>query len=287
MSMTRPERTLFLLVTCSRDTARRDMAVTVTRNVVDRLSSLGLTDRLVVFDNASLYQEHLDSLPKGTRVCRSAENLGYWSAIKWMLDNVDSIADFSYDFLYIIESDLVHFDFSALGKCELFLDAELTASAVRTQEFSVKQRWRFDKRLSFLPFHVERSQVSLRNAVNNEKATFKAVKKFPGLYLSNLHPKLPALHRLGLLHEVFERLAAKDGFSEGDYFVEAMKIKPMIGVLDGGLYHSLTTWSDRGTVISGSYASAEQIANVGYHPTRICRIRGVETAQVDTCINGN
>ena len=129
MSMTRPERTLFLLVTCSRDPTRRDMAVTVTRNVADCLSTLGLNDRLVTFDNASLYQDHLNMLPKGARICRSAENLGYWSAIKWALDNLSGLADFSCDFLYIIESDLVHSNFSALGKCELFLDAEQAASS--------------------------------------------------------------------------------------------------------------------------------------------------------------
>ena len=281
MTVIRPERTLFLLVTCSRDTTRRDMAMTVTQNVVDRLSVLGLTDRLVIFDNASTYKDHLALLPAGVRICCSEVNLGYWSAIKWVLDHICELATFSCDYIYIIESDLIHSDLSPLAKCERFLDEELNASSVRTQEFSVKQRWRFDKRLWFLPFHVERSHVSLRNAVTNKIATFKAAKGFSGLYLSNLHPKLPALQRVSLLTKVFERLAAKDGFSESDYFAEAMKIKPMIGVLDGGLYHSLTTWSDRGTVISGSYADAEQLAKIGYHPTRVCKIRGVDSAQVE------
>lgn len=277
----RPERTLFLLVTCSRDASRRDMAMTVTQNVVDRLAVLGLTDRLVVFDNASTYKDHLTLLPAGVRVCASEENLGYWSAIKWALDHVSELASFPCDFLYIIESDLVHSDLAPLAMCERFLDSEPSASAVRTQEFSVRHRWRFDKRLRFLPFHVERSQVSLRNVVTNEAAWFKAAKGFPGMYLSNLHPKLPALQRVSLLQTVFDQLAAREGFVEADYFAEAMKIKPMIGVLDGGLYHSLTTWSDRGSVISGSYASAGQLVDTGYLPTRVCKIQGVAAAQVD------
>lgn len=281
MTAVRPERTLFLLVTCSRDTSRRDIAVTVTQNVVDRLSVLGLTDRLVVFDNASTYKDHLALLPAGVHICACAENLGYWAAIKWVLDHVNELASFPCEFLYIIESDLVHSDLVPLAMCERFLDSEPSASAVRTQEFSVRHRWRFDKRLRFLPFHVERSQVSLRNVVTNETAWFKAAKGFPGMYVSNLHPKLPALQRVSLLRKVFDQLAAREGFVEADYFAEAMKIKPMIGVLDGGLYHSLTTWSDRGSVISGSYASAGQLVDTGYLPTRVCRIQGVETAQVD------
>ena len=276
----RPERTLVLLVTCSRDTSRRDMAIEVTNNVVGLLSNLGALDRLVVFDNASTFSDHLALLPGGVRVCQSGENLGYWSAVKWVLDHLNELAPFPCDFIYVIESDLVHSDFSALAACEDFLDAEPEASSVRTQEFSVRHRWRFDKRLQFLPFHVERSQVSLRNVVTGKAATFSRARNFRGLYLSNLHPKLPALHRRSLLVPVFERLAARDGFTEADFFAEAMKVKPLIGVLDGGLYHSITSWSDRERVISGSYGSSERLADLGYHSTRVCRIRPVSDCVV-------
>lgn len=254
--------------------------MTVTQNVLDRLSVLGLTDRLVVFDNASTYKDHLALLPAGVRICTSEENLGYWSAIKWVLDHIGQLASFPCEFLYLIESDLVHSDLAPLAMCERFLDSEPNASSVRTQEFSVRFRWRFDKRLRFLPFHLERSQISLRNVVTNEAAWFRAANGFLGIYLSNLHPKLPALQRVSLLSEVFEHLAAREGFVEADYFVESMKIKPIIGVLDGGLYHSLTTWADRGSVISGSYASPEQLADAGYLPTRVCSIQGVLAAKV-------
>ena len=136
----------------------------------------------------------------------------------------------------------------------------------------MRWRWRFEKRLRYLPFHVERSQVALENAVTGERATFQPVAGIPDLYLSNLHPKLPALNRVDLLKAVFERLAAMDGFTEADFFAEAMKIKPMIGVLDGGIFHSLASWSDRATVVSGSYGSAKQLAEAGYHNTRQAQI---------------
>jgi hypothetical protein len=287
MTIVRPERTLFLLVTCSRDASRRDMAMTVTKNVVDRLAVLGLTDRLVVFDNASTYKDHLALLPAGARICASEENLGYWSAAKWVLDHLSELASFSCDFLYTIESDLIHADLAPLGMCERFLDSEPTASSVRTQEFSVRFRWRFDKRLRFLPFHVERSQVSLRNAVTNERAWFRSANGFPGIYLSNLHPKLPSLQRVSLLKEVFNILAARAGFVEGDYFAEAMKARPLIGVLDGGVYHAMSTSGDPATVVSGSWSSPEQQAKVGYFTTRVSNIKVALPGVVGMRIVGN
>jgi hypothetical protein len=128
---------------------------------------------------------------------------------------------------------------------------------------------------------MERSQISLRNAVTGEKSVFKRVQSFPGIYLSNLHPKLPALQRVDLLSAVFQRLAEKKNFTEKDYFEEAMRIRPQIGVLDGGLYHALSSWSDRKDVISGSYGSANKLQEIGYLQTRICTIESVDSAKVN------
>lgn len=281
-----PEHTMFLLVTCSRDTSRRDLAIQVTRNVVQLLANLNIADRLIIFDNASTYPDHLNLLPPGIRVCQSSQNIGYWSAIKWVLDHINELASFNSAFIYIIESDLIHWDFSALGECERFLNAESRVSSVRTQEFSVKHRWRYNKRLQFLPFHVERSQVSLKNVITGESATFERAQGFSRLFISNLHPKLPALHRVPLLSSVFERLACKASFTEADFFAEAINEKPLVGVLDGGLYHSLTSWSDRASVISGSYGSVKQLADAGYHSTRACRIQAVRDGLIIQSISG-
>jgi hypothetical protein len=278
----RPERTLFLLVTCSRDAGRRDMAIEVVRNLSQKLTELDLSKRLVTFDNGSHYQEHFSLLPYGSTLCVSEENHGYWSAIKWVLDNVGSFIADSLDFIYIIESDLVNGDLAPLGECERFLEATPQASSVRTQEFSVRNRWRYDKRLSFLPFHVWRSQVSLRNAVTDERAWFKRAEGFSRMYHSNLHAKLPALHRLDTLKEVFCKLQAQNEISESDFFEEMMRKGRQVGVLDGGLYHSLASWLDRGKVVSGSYGSAEQLAQIGYLPTRKCRIQNSCLMKVDS-----
>lgn len=271
-----PEATLFVLVTCSRDVTRRDMAIAVTRNLAALTEEMGQSDRLVIFDNASTYLEHLEFAPKNAIICRSAENVGYWSAINWVLEHVGELTDFECRYVYVIESDLEHSALRPLALCERFLADHAEASSVRTQEFSVAARWRYNKSLKWLPFHVVRSQVSLRNAVNNERASFTKVPAYKGIYLSNLHAKLPALQRLDTLKKVFASLAAMEGFTEFNFFKEMLAQHPMIGVFDGGLFHSLTTWDDRASTVSGSYTSPESLAKLGYQATRTAKISAVQ-----------
>jgi hypothetical protein len=261
-----------LLVTCSRDESRRDLAIEVMRNLAEVVPAAGLSDRLVVYDNGSTFAEHLALAPHGAVVCRSATNDGYWSAIKWVLDNRRDLLGRDFDYLYIVESDLTHSSLVPLGECERFLAQELRASCVRTQEFSVRWRLRFNKRLKMLPFYVERSAIALSNATSGEKAWFQPVDGFPGIFLSNLHAKLPALNRLRSLDAVFARLAQAQEFTEGDFFREMMKEHPLIGVLDGGLFHSIVSYSDRKTSVMASYTAADKLAGLGYKGTRTARI---------------
>lgn len=280
MTVNAPHKTLILLITCSKDHSRRDMAISVVKNLSHHLSKVELNNSLSVFDNGSDYLDHLEILPAGTKICRSEKNVGYWSAIHWVLNHLESISNYNYEYLYIVESDLLHTDLSALKGCEDFLDAHQDASSVRTQEFSVRNRWRFDKRLSFLPFHVERSRVSLRNVVNGSKAFFKKANGFPGLYLSNLHPKLPALQRIEVLKEVFSRLAKKTSFTEADYFAETMSIKPLIGVLDHGIYYPMTEPSNSDQKVSASWTDKSVLEAIGYEQTRSSKIVAVDPESV-------
>ena len=252
----------------------------VAKNLAETVPRAGLADRFVVFDNASTFDDHLACLPPGSLICRAERNVGYWAAIKWVLETRVELFARPFDYLYIVESDLVHWDLRQLAACEAFLDAEQRASGVRTQEFSVRWRWRYDKRLKFLPFHVTRSEVALRNAITGERAWFSPVKEHDGIYLSNLHPKLPALNRISALDTVFAALATKDAFVEADFFRLMMGCHPLIGVFDGGLYHSLISGSEGGTVVTGSYSANQALAKFGYHPTRSARI----SPQVDSVL---
>lgn len=266
-----PKSTLVLLVTCSRDETRRDLACAVLRNIAPLLRSAGLEECFMVFDNASTYRDHLELLPPRARYVLSPDNIGYWSAIEWVLAHHESVFHRPFEFLYIIESDLLHSDLRRLGACESFLRREPRAAGVRTQEFSVRWRWRFDKQFHRLPFHVTRSEVSLHNAVTGDPIWFELVDAPERIFLSNFHPKLPALNRLSALRATFVRLAAVESFTENDFCSEMMAIHPLTGVLDGGIFHSMI---DRTTVaaVSGSYSSEDCIRRIGYLPTRSARL---------------
>lgn len=267
-----PQSTLLLLVTCSRDESRRDLAVAVAKNLAALAPAAGLDRGFVAFDNASIFDDHLAHLPPGTVICRCERNVGYWSAIKWVLDNRFKLFNREFEHLYIVESDLHHSDLVALRACESFLASEPRASGVRTQEFSVRGRWRFDKRLSFLPGYRSRSAIQMSNAITGEKAWFRRASAQSPVYLSNLHAKLPALSRLSALDAVFAQLAAMDGFTESDFFRLMMDCHPCIGVYDGGLFHSLIAWEDRNVSLGGSYSDPADLMKVGYQPTRIASI---------------
>ena len=271
-----PSDTLVLLVTCSMDETRRDLAEQVVRNLAEKLPEAGLSSDFILFDNASKFKEHIALVPLGTHIIQSPENIGYWTAIKWVLQNARNITGKAYKYIYMVESDLYHSDLKALSLCEQFLDRNPQASCVRTQEFSVRNRWRFDKALKFLPFHVTRSEITLKNLATNEKAWFKpsAVKN---IYLSNLHAKLPALNRMDALVTVFEKLAAYKGFAEGDFFAEMVKLYPNIGVYDGGLFHSIFSRKSAEPAVSGSYSNEKTLAQIGYQQTRYSKI--VETPE--------
>ncbi|MEK7802229.1 MAG: glycosyltransferase [Pseudomonadota bacterium] len=261
---------LVLLVTCSLDATRQDLAVRVVKNLAEKLPVAGLVNDFILFDNASTFHEHIQYAPKGTHVVRAPQNVGYWSAIKWVLENATQLMGRPYKYIYIVESDLYHTDLCALAECAKFLDENPDAACVRTQEFSVRGRWRYDKALNFLPFHITRSEIRLKNLVTGARAWFRK-SSIENIYTSNLHAKLPALNRMYALIRVFENLSERAGFSEGDFFAEIAKNYSTIGVYDGGLFHSLYSREDK-SVMSGSYSSGAQLTQTGYQQTRQSKI---------------
>lgn len=265
-----PQKTLVLLVTCSRDETRRDMAIEVMQNLAVELPKAGLQNDFIVFDNNSTFKDHLQYTPAGATVIECPENVGYWSAIKWVLDHRATLLPRKYEFIYLVESDLVHHDMYRLRDAEMCLQQYPDVGCVRTQEFSVRHRWRFDKRLKFLPFHVTRSEIRLVNGTTGAKACFKPA-SFGRLFISNMHAKLPALNRLAAMDIVFNNLAAQGDFTEIDFFTEMLKLYPHCGLIDGGLFHSIFTRARQGQV-SGSYTDAATLKKIGYQPTRSSRI---------------
>ena len=277
-----PNNTLFLLVTCSLDESRNSISKKVTSRTVELLQSINLSHRLILFDNASSFRDHLKYIPKVTAICQSKKNLGLWSAINWVLLNYENIFKREFEYLYLIESDCLHSNFKKLSECERFLDKNKNFYCVRTQEFDVFQRWRFDKQLRYFPFYKKRSAINLSNAINQEKAFFEKNKYYSNLYVSNLHPKLPALNRISVMRKVFGSLSKLSSFSESDYFRESMKYNNQIGILNKGIYYSIAEGIGTKKVLSGSHSSTKELKKIGYLRTRRSQILNYDEVLV-TC----
>lgn len=263
--------TLYLLVTCSMDDTRRDLACQVSENMMAQNVTHPFFDDLLVFDNSSSYQDHLKVFPPLVKAVRSDENVGYWSAIYWVLLNYQKLFKRKYKYLYIIESDLEHWDMFKLDSCEKFLDDHQKIGGVRTQEFSVKFRMLYDKRYHWAPFVKRHSLVSQRNVVTNERVWFRKVGLDKNIWTTNFHTKLPALNRLDALTTVFKRLADKEMIDEIYFMHLYYELYSDMALLDGGIYRQIST-SDSAH-LSGSWSTTEQIEESGYYNTRTDYIR--------------
>jgi hypothetical protein len=259
--------TLYLLVTCSMDETRCELAGEVAKNLIAENKNQSFFSDLLVFDNASRFEGHLKFFPTEVRVVRSDRNVGYWSAINWVLDHYQELFGRSYTYIYIIESDLVHRNMSRLDACEQFLEEHQEVGGVRTQEFSVRWRMLYDKKYHWAPFARRHSLVSQNNAITGERVWFRLGDGRRRIWLTNFHAKLPALNRLGAMRKVFTELSERDEITELDFMHLYYGLYSNMALLDGGIYRMLSS-SDT-SHISGSYSTAQQLAKAGYHNTRI------------------
>jgi len=263
-------KTLYLLVTCSMDESRASLAWDVCCNLEQQNQNYPFSKDLLVFDNASKFTDHFKVLSKGAKLVQSDRNVGYWSAIHWTLNNYKKLFDRDYDYLYIIESDLIHKDMQKLEICERFLELNPQVGGVRTQEFSVRFRKLYDKQFHWLPFAKKHSLVAQKNAITGENVWFKKDTLHEGIYLTNFHAKLPALNRIKSLNKVFAALSERSQITEIDFMNLYYREHGLIGLLDGGLYRMKSTALSHH--MSGSYSNASQLQEAGYLNTRIDRI---------------
>jgi len=262
---------LYLMVTCSMDPSRATMAQQVVNNLVEQNMEIEFFSSLIVFDNASRYDEHLSLLPDGVAICQSDRNVGYWNAIQWTLDNYERLLGRNFEFIYIIESDLVHRNMHRLSHCARFLRANEDVGSIRTQEFSVRGRWFYDKRMRFLPFVRRHSWVVLHNAITRDATHFEKADRDAGIYRSNFHTKLPALNRMGPMKEVFGRLREKNGITEMNFIEFYHDLYKVTGVLDGGIYRTMGNVISE-DVVTGSWTDNRKLEELGYQATRIGQI---------------
>ncbi len=263
------DQTLYLLVTCSMDPSRARIAEQVVDSLVGQDRTAPFFRDLIVFDNASRHAEHLGRLPSGCVIVRADRNVGFWTAIDWTLRHHVELLGRTYRYLYVIESDLIHFAMERLSACERFLDEHADVGGVRTQEFSVRMRFLYDKRCPRL--FRKTNAVAQTNLITGERVRFTLADRDERIYLTNFHAKVPALNRLSLVEAVFGELRQLPAVSEVDFMRGMYTRAPTIAQIDGGLFHALANIPQAGDV-SGSYSSPEELARLGYRATRADRI---------------
>jgi hypothetical protein len=257
--------TLFLLVTCTKDITRFEILNQVVNNLCNVFDKKTLHNMLV-FDNASSYTGSVKLLTDNfNNVYQSKLNVGLWSAIHWCLKNYQTLMSRDYKYLYIIESDLIHFDDSLkkLEMCESFLDSNDDVGFVRTEEFFVAERHLYDKG-SPKKNSRKYAWVTQNNFIQNKRVEFHKT-NYEGIYKCNFLAKLPALSRIQAIKEVFLDLSSLKKFSETDYqklYYDRYKISAL---LDGGVFHSKLGNENVNVVVNGS---RNYNLEIDYRPTR-------------------
>jgi hypothetical protein len=149
------------------------------------------------------------------------------------------------------------------------MDFNPKIKCTRVQEFSVRKRIMYSKEAKYLPFRRKRSIISLRDHVSNKKAWFQRMGHDSQIYLSNLHSKLPSVFRLESLQFAFQELAKLENFTEEDFYKVMHNLSPTIGVLNGGIFFTASSYSNSHLVQSGSWGRNYSGDMTDYIPTRI------------------
>lgn len=277
------DRTLFILVSCCLEETRANIFSQVVKNIHECNKKTKFIDKLIVFDNASTDMETLEAIKNFPITVQSNKNIGYWTAIDWCLRNYKTLLNKEFEFLYIIESDLLHFNMHKLQIAENFLSSYPDVGSVRTQKFSVKFK-HFYSKYNFLSTFTH-DAVNLTAYPSGKKVTFSKCKTHEGIYFSNIHGKLYGLNRIKHIKLMFNSLAKKENIGEYDYFNEYDKYFKVTGILDGGIATDrLASRLKINKVVISSYIDNKNAKSSGYLGTRNSKI--IRTGFVISKISG-
>jgi len=282
-SISNSEKILIFVVTCSKSKGRQliESQVLMQLAKIIPLNQAGFD--FVFFDNNSNFKEHLKSVQKIGVTYYSSENRGLWSALNWMLKNELNIFRYNHKYIHLVESDMFVNDFEPLIQLSQAMDQFSNIHMARTQEFSVKHAWRFDKKYNFLPFpfHNKRSEVDLMNTTDELYFKKKLIYKCSNvdLYSSNLNAKLPGLHKTESLKFVIDKLAETISFSEKDFFDVYAELSNRMGIIDKGIWYSLTD-SKNNSAETASWGNRSYLNHIGYQDTRHSTITNYQDKEI-------
>jgi hypothetical protein len=253
----------FLLVTCSMEQSRHDILVKVVENL--KKEAPEIIDRITVFDNASKVKEtSLLLTAQFPNIYVSDKNIGYWSAIKWWLDNIQTKK-----YTYIIESDMMHYNFKKIYDCKEYLDANCDIGSVRLHEYSVVDKHLYDKEK---PTADSKKYIwqSHTNRVTNKKIEF--LKNDNGIWKTTFLTQLMSLNRSTAIKNAFSKLEEFDKFCELDFQKLYWQQYQYTGILDKGIfvYANESAWG--GSSITGSWTNKNTLEKIGYQETRNSKI---------------
>jgi hypothetical protein len=288
--------TLYIFVTCCREQTRRDMLYPVVADLNQHSRSFNFADDLIVFDSGSVYDE-TDKLLKTvfSKVFKSKENYGYWSALNWIFDNHEVIMGRKYKYCYVIESDFIHYNMHSLIECERAFNYHDSIHSIRVQKFSVQNRRLYDKDCQSNQSDRCNWVRQINSFQNGAPVEFKQLFYLgdctysPKIYASNFVAKIPAVNKMEIMQSIFSKLSLLESFDEMKFqslYYDVLKEKygyidyNSVAVLDGGIYDTFLAYQK--DVITGSFSMKSVQDNVGYIPTRNGKIITSEHMIVDS-----
>ena len=251
----------FLLVTCCLEPSRAEVLQLVVDNMKQAMPDV--IDHITVFDNAST-QPKIGELLTSTfkHVYVADKNVGYWSAVDWWLAH---IAPSTPKYTYIIESDMIHYDFDKFWLAANFLDNHPDIGAVRLHEYSVENKHLYNKDI-LVPGSRTDIWQSHTNKVTQKPITVSS-ESVAGIHTTNFLTQLPALNRYNTMCRVFHRLGSMPNFIEPDFQRFYHDEFPLNAILDGGVFHC-NPGSVNARVVTGSWTSPKSLHQMGYMGTR-------------------
>lgn len=253
----------FLLVTCCLEESRANILIQVIKNLNEQVPDL--KEVITVFDNMSTEISAKDLSLQFENVYQSSQNVGYWSAIDWWLESLSADPP---DYTYIIESDMIHYNFNKLWSCAQYLDDNPDVGSVRLHEYSVANRHLFNKDRP-----RQDSKTNLWQSHTN-KVTGYPVKldhSSGDIWSTTFLTQLPALNRYSTMKDVFRELRTMPRFSELDFQRLYWQRYNRTGILDGGIFNC--DLNPYGTdSVTGSWTDETSLNRLGYKTTRVASI---------------
>jgi len=255
----------FLLVTCCLEQSRAEILAEVLKNLGKQAPELH--EKLTVFDNASTVPGVADVLRDSyTHAYRSDRNVGYWTAIDWWLN--DYLVDDPPQFTYIIESDMIHYNFNKLWLAAEYLQKNPDVGSCRLHQYSVADRHLYNKDAP-RPDSKRNLWQSHTNRVTGQPV--KIDHSEGDIWSTTFLTQLPALNRYFAMKYAFGVLRAKGQFTELDFQREYWQMYQRTAILDGGIFHCDLNPYNAGK-LTGSWSSPEQLRQIGYQTTRVASI---------------